>query len=102
MGYAKRVDGTHAAIVKALRKVGCQVKDCSRVGQGFPDLVVRAPLYYYGMATERNARVVRILLMEVKRPKGKLTPDQETFIVAWPETVIVRSVSEALAAVGVR
>lgn len=91
MSYARRTDSTHQAIVKALRKVGCKVKDTSRVGQGFPDLVVRA-----------SNRLERILLMEVKDPKGKLTPDQEQFLAEWPETVIVRSVSEALKAVGVK
>jgi hypothetical protein len=80
--------------VKALRKVGCKVSDTSGVGRGFPDLVVRA--------TKGDIwRTPRILLMEVKTAKGKLTPDQEQFIADWPEVVVVRSVDEALAAVGV-
>ena len=95
MRRAARVDSTHAAIVQALRKVGCQVKDTSRVGQGFPDLIVRA----------RKGDIwqsPRILLMEVKSARGKLNAEQKEFIASWPETLVVRSVSEALAAVGVR
>ena len=102
MRMKARTDAGHRAIVQALRQVGCKVSDTSRVGQGFPDLVVRAPMFYDGVAGEYNWRFARVLLMEIKEPKGKLTPDQEQFIAEWPETVIVRSVEEALAAVGVR
>ena len=38
--YARRVDTNHAEIVKALRKIGASVWDTSRVGHGWPDLVV--------------------------------------------------------------
>lgn len=95
MRLRARTDSHHKAIVKALRQVGCQVSDTSRVGQGFPDLVVRAQ-------KADIWRTPRILLMEIKEPKGRLTPDQVAFIADWPEVVIVRSVEEALAAVGVR
>jgi hypothetical protein len=89
-----RTDKGHKAIVQALRQVGCKVSDTSRVGQGFPDLVVRHFCC-------DGCKEWRVKLMEIKEPKGKLTPDQEQFIQDWPETVIVRSVQEALAAVGV-
>lgn len=93
--WARRVDGTHSAVVKALRKVGCQVFDTSRCGGGFPDLVVRA--------TKRDIwQTPRILLVEVKTPRGKLTEDQKRFIADWPETVVVDSVDAALRAVGIR
>jgi hypothetical protein len=101
MRRAAKTDGSHKAIVQALRQVGCKVSDTSRYGGGFPDLVVR----YRGGCGERACQCCpewRIFLMEIKEPKGKLTPDQEQFIADWPETVIVRSVQEALAAVGVR
>ena len=100
MGYAKRTDSTHAAIVKALRKAGCQVKDTSRVGQGFPDLIVRVGRFQ-NVSEPSQRPWGKYLLMEVKSPRGTLTADQRKFLAAWPETVIVRSVDEALKAVGI-
>lgn len=91
MRRAAKTDANHSEIVEALRKVGCQVKDTSGVGRGFPDLVVRLP-----------GRCSLIVLMEVKTAKGKLTPDQEEFFALWPETLEVRSVADALMAVGMR
>lgn len=38
--YARQVDTSHAPIRDALRKAGLQVIDASRVGDGFPDLLV--------------------------------------------------------------
>jgi len=32
---ARRVDQNHAEVVAALRKIGCEVMDLSRVGQGW-------------------------------------------------------------------
>lgn len=93
MRFAARTDSTHKAIVTALRRVGCKVADTARVGQGFPDLVVRVP--QWGPACS-------LILMEVKTARGKLNAEQERFIEDWPEVVVVRSVDEALAAVGVR
>lgn len=91
MRRAAKTDANQGDIVEALRRVGCQVKVTSTVGQGFPDLVVRLP-----------GCCALIMLMEVKTADGKLTPDQKEFIALWPETVEVRSVDEALLAVGVR
>lgn len=104
MRRASRTDGPHAAIVQALRKVGCQVKDTSRVGDGFPDLIVRAD----GLlkTVQKNAALFywepKILLMEVKTARGKLNAEQQAFLRLWPETLVVRSVDEALQAVGVK
>jgi hypothetical protein len=39
---AAKVDANHAEIVKDLRRYGFDVYDMSRVGQGFPDLLVCA------------------------------------------------------------
>ena len=75
--------------------MGCCVADTAAVGLGFPDLVV---------ATPRG----RTLLLEVKDgdlpPSARtLTPPQRRFHAAWTgELVIVGSVEEALAAVGIR
>lgn len=87
MRRASRTDATQAAIVDALRRVGCQVKDTSGVGYGFPDLVIRSP---------RG----KIILMEVKTARGRLTPQQVAWHCYWPETVLVRTVEEALKATG--
>ena len=40
MRRAAKVDTTQAPIIAMLRANGMTVKDCSAVGQGFPDLVV--------------------------------------------------------------
>lgn len=90
MRLRARTDAGHKAIVQALRKVGCGVLDLSRAGHGCPDLLVKT-----------HIPMTRLILMEVKEPNGKLTPDQKNFIDEWPEVVVVRSVTEALEAVGV-
>lgn len=91
MRRAGKVDANQGEIVKALRRVGCSVYVASGVGDGFPDLLVRPR---GGMAS--------LILMECKVKKGKLTPAQVDFLSAFPETLQVRSVEEALRAVGVR
>ena len=40
MTYRRRADKNHSQITAALRKIGARVYDASRVGGGFPDLVV--------------------------------------------------------------
>ena len=63
----------------------------SGVGHGFPDLVV-------GVSVEDEART---LLMEVKRPGERLTPDEARWHDAWQgHVVIVYSIDDALRAVG--
>jgi hypothetical protein len=49
---AARVDANHAAVVATLQSCGWIVVDCSRTGDGFPDLLV--------------ARAGQLLLVEVK------------------------------------
>jgi len=85
---AARVDGTQRAIVRALRQVGAAVLPLHMVGHGAPDALV--------------ARAGDMVLLEIKAGKGKLTPEQVAFHAAWPgRIVVVRTVSEALRAVGV-
>ena len=88
MRLRAKVDHNHADIVKALRRVGCNVLDLSRVGSGCPDLLV--------------SRARKLYLVEVKSARGRATPDQLWFQAAgWPvETV--HSIEEALQAVGCR
>lgn len=88
MRRAARVDANHAAIVAALRRIGCEVLDLSAVGAGCPDLLV----------LHRG----KLQLIEVKdgakRPSARrLTADQVRFALHWPVKV-VRSVEDAIGA----
>lgn len=93
MRRAARTDANHAEIVAALRAVGATVRSLAAVGSGVPDLLV-------------GFRGTNVLL-EVKdgrKPPSarKLTPDEERFLATWRgRAVVVESVSEALAAIGV-
>ena len=97
--HSPRVDATQHEIVVALRGVGCTVVSLAAVGAGVPDLLV-------GWMSPRGKRM---LLMEVKAARGPrgggggyLTPAQMKFWGEWRGTpiVTVRSVDEALAALG--
>lgn len=87
MRRASKVDRNHQAIVEALRQVGCEVLSLARVGSGAPDLLVlfRGQLY----------------LFEVKMGREKLREAQIAFARRWyPAVSLVRSVDDALAAIG--
>jgi len=62
------------------------VLSLATLGNGAPDLLVA----FRG----------RLFLLEVKMPGGTLTPDQVRFHADWPDVQVVRSVDEALAAIG--
>ena len=89
-----RRDANHAAVVNALRACGCSVWDASRVGGGFPDLVV-------GRETEYGPVTY---LLEVK--DGALPPSRRQLNDAerkWHQdhrgqVAVVLSVDEALRA----
>ena len=92
--YAKRQDDNHKAIVDALKAHGWVVTDTSRVGGGFPDLVI-----------ERGAlgicRFVEIKDGSKPASARKLTPAEMRFH-RWMRMVgvtvqIVESVEDALA-----
>jgi hypothetical protein len=79
-----RRDANEAPIVQALKRVGASVARISDVGM--PDLVI----------WHRD----RITLMEIKMPRGRATLAQERRTAeGWP-VVTVRSVDEALRAIG--
>lgn len=83
---AKR-DANEAEIVAALNGIGCEV-ECVSEG-GAPDL--------------RVGFREKIYLLEVKMPKGRLTPAQIAWHEKWghyPNVHIVHSVDEALKAIG--
>lgn len=83
-----RKDQNHDPIVQALERAGVAVRDLSHVGDGVSDLLVQ------------HTKTRALMLLEIKRDeKAKLTEAQEKFRQRWPVT-IVRSIEEALAAVG--
>ncbi len=88
----RKKDDNQDEIVAALREAGASVAITSAVHKGFPDLVVG----FNG----------RTFLLEVKdgskvASAQKLTPDQVRFFADWKgHAVVVRSVEDALAAIG--
>lgn len=94
MRRAAKVDTNQAAIVAALRAVGCTVQLLHAVGKGCPDLMV--------------GRGGQTFLIEVKDgalpPSArKLTPDQVAWHSLWRgrPVAVVTDVKEALEAVGI-
>lgn len=87
-----RVDSNQPRIVAALRQVGASVESLHRVGGGVPDILV-------GFRGEN-------FLLEIKNPDGlnRIKPEQEAWHCAWRglPVAVVRSVDEALAAIGVK
>jgi hypothetical protein len=81
VGQARRRDVVEGPIVKALRQIGADVTPIS--GKGAPDLLVRFRGHLWAL--------------EVKSKGGQRTEAQEA--TQWP---IVRSVDEALVAIGAR
>ena len=83
--YARKTDGNQAEIVAALTAAGYTVEDCSRFGQGFPDLMV-------------GSKAGVLVLIEVKTPKGKFTKPESAFFCRWEgfPVYIARNVSAAL------
>ncbi len=91
---AAKIDRNQPEIVQALRKCGAMVQSMAAIGSGCPDLLVG----YQG----------KTVILEVKdgqRPPSErqLTPDQIEWHVNWRggPCMVVGSVGEALAAIGV-
>ena len=87
---AAAVDRNQAAVVAALRKIGCKVYVCSSFGKGFPDLLVGFP--------DRTLAYVEIKDGSKPPSARKLTPDQVKFHAEWYgwPLFVVTSVDEAL------
>jgi hypothetical protein len=84
-----KVDANQAAIVEALRALGCSVQSLATTGEGVPDLLVGRDGANY--------------LLEVKNRKarGKLNERQRAWHGAWRgQVAVVRNVGEALQAIG--
>ena len=97
MTYAKgpskirRVDNNHQEIVRAAEGIGHQVIDLSKAGRGVPDLAIIRPSDQ------------RCWLVEVKGPRGKLTPDEEAYALRSRTPIaIVRTVDELLKLLNVK
>lgn len=95
MRRAAKVDANQGEIVDALRAVGAKVQPLHMVGEGVPDLLVR----YRG----------DLHLVEVKdgrKPPSdrRLTPAQLAWHLEWAgaDLHVVKSVSEALIAIGAK
>jgi len=83
----KRIDANQPEIVAALRKAGCCVEHLHEIGRGCPDLAVGFRGHNY--------------FLEIKSEKGTLTIAETYWHNAWQgQVAIVRTVDEALAAVG--
>jgi hypothetical protein len=68
--FARRIDANQSEIVAAARKAGASVLDLHNVGRDCPDILV-------GWNGNIN------LLVEVKSPRGRLSPGQKRFIRDW-------------------
>lgn len=92
MTFAKRTDANQLDIVLALRQVGASVQPLHMVGQGCPDLLVGV----------RGINLVLEIKDGTKPPSAqRLTPDEANWHALWRgQLLIVRSIKEALAAVG--
>ena len=94
MRWNARTDSNQKAIVKALRAApDTWVFDMSRVGGGFPDLLV----------VFKRGGVWHVYLMEVKTEHGKLNSLQREFFREYPfkdGICMIRTPAEALAVIG--
>lgn len=87
MRTAARKDTNQTPIVEALRRAGYSVAVIHRLGQGIPDLLIGVDDGKGGVN----------LLLEVKVPGEKLTPDETKWHAAWKgQVAIVTSPEEAL------
>lgn len=94
MRIAAQVDRNQPEIVQALRSVGCSVQPLHQVGGGVPDLLVGIGGLNYLLEVKDGA----------KPPSARaLNADQVVWHRDWRgQRVVVESVEDALAAVGLR
>ena len=91
MRHRAKTDANQAAVVDALRRIGCSVRSTASIGAGFPDLAVG----YRGQN----------FLLEVKdgakAPSArKLTDEEKRFALEWRgHYVVVTSANDAIAIV---
>jgi len=92
MRFAARTDSNQTAIVKALRKAGCNVLSLASLGAGCPDLII----HLAGVLT-----MIEIKDGAKSASRRKLTPHQVRFHRDWPVQVVTNEM-EALEAVGLQ
>ena len=97
-----RRDITHGPIVRALEGIGATVVDLSTLGEGKPDLIVG----YRGVDRMMEVKSERENVRKdgyLRTDKGAVQENQAAFAASWrgAPVIVVRSVGEALAAVGV-
>lgn len=89
--YAAKRDNNESEIIQALRAAGCTVQQLSI--KGCPDLLVGF--------IDPDTQEPKNYLFEIKGPKGKLTPDEESWINGWSGMVfVIYSIEDALEAIG--
>jgi hypothetical protein len=82
VSWARRKDSTHKAIQTALERLGWQVLDVSRAPLTV-DLII--------------AKAGRVVLVECKAEKGKLTEGQNDLFNRWSgETAVLRGIEDVL------
>lgn len=85
----RKIDTNQPDIVEALRLMGCTVAVTSRLGDGFPDLVVR-----------KGSAVRLVEVKDGSKPPSarRLTGPEEQFRAEWaPVYEVVESVDQAVA-----
>jgi len=90
MRRAAKIDRNHTAIVRALRRAGCNVLSLAAVGNGCGDLLVHRAGWIYMIEVKDGAK---------SASRRKLTPAQIRFHQSWPVATVKNEI-EALAAVG--
>lgn len=94
MRRAPKIDRNQPEIVKALRAVGASVQILAAVGEGCPDLAVGFQSRNYLLEVKDG---------ELPPSRRRLTDDQSDWHARWRgHAVVVRSVEEALMAIGIR
>jgi hypothetical protein len=90
MRRAAKTDTTQAPIIAMLRANGMTVKDCSAVGQGFPDLMVGFRGGWFAIETKSDPRISH-------RVSEPLTAAQRVFHTTWAGDIgVVQSPEEAV------
>ena len=85
---ACRTDDNQSDVVKALEAIGCSVRDASRMGDGFPDLIVGYRRRNFLLEVKDGAKAAS---------DRKLTPDQVEFHRLWRgQVAVVTSAAEAI------
>lgn len=82
--YRGNTDANQKQIVQDLRRCGYSVISLHGVGSGVPDLLIADSSKYW--------------LVEIKTPKGKLSPSQIAFLERWrgPKVHVCTSTEEVL------